>query len=82
MAKYFHLTIAHVADNLFSGDVVSVSLPGSEGMFEVLGGHAAFVSELRAGEARVTSPDGAVHRFPIAEGGIAEVSGNQATILL
>lgn len=80
--KTFHLTIAKVGENLFDGDVVAVSLPGSEGMFQVLAGHEAFVSELRQGEARVISPDNTPHRFPIVEGGIAEVSGNQATVLL
>ncbi|MHB8860314.1 MAG: FoF1 ATP synthase subunit delta/epsilon [Minisyncoccota bacterium] len=82
MAKTFHLTIAKVGENLFDGEVASVSLPGVEGMFEVLADHEAFVSELRSGEARVAAANGEKHRFPIGNGGIAEVSGNQATILL
>lgn len=82
MAKTFHLTVAKVGENLFDGEVVSVSLPGVEGSFEVLAGHEAFVSELRSGEVRVVPLDGESKRFSIADGGIAEVSGNQATILL
>jgi len=82
MAKTFHLTIAKVGENLFDGEVVSVSLPGTEGVFEVLAGHEAFVSELRPGQARVTSEDGETHVFEIVSKGIAEVSRNQATILL
>ena len=82
MAKTFHLTIARVGENLFDGEVVSASFPGVEGVFEVLAEHEAFVSELKAGDVRVTSADGQTHHFGIAEKGIAEISRNQATILL
>lgn len=82
MAKTFHLTIAKVGENLFDGEVLSVSLPGVEGMFEVLADHEAFVSELHQGDVRVTSADGVKHHYLIEDGGIAETSGNQATILL
>ncbi|MFA6503051.1 MAG: F0F1 ATP synthase subunit epsilon [Candidatus Paceibacterota bacterium] len=79
--KTFHLTIAKVGTNLFDGEAASVSLPGSEGVFEVLADHEAFVSELRSGDIRVTDTEGASQTFPIG-GGIAEISHNQATILL
>jgi F-type H+-transporting ATPase subunit epsilon len=82
MAKTFHLTIAKVGENLFDGEVVSASFPGAEGVFEVLAEHEAFVSELRAGEIRVTPSVGDIVRFAIADRGIAEVSRNQATVLL
>jgi F-type H+-transporting ATPase subunit epsilon len=81
MAKTFHLTIAKVGENLFDGDAVSVSLPGSEGVFQVLADHEAFVAELREGTAKVVSADGSAHDFPITRG-VAEISRNQATILL
>ncbi len=81
MAKTFHLTIARVGDNLFDGDAVSVNLPGEEGMFTVMAGHEAFVTPLRAGVATVETADGTKQTFPI-EKGIAEVSSNQATVLL
>lgn len=82
MAKTFHLTVAKVGENLFDGDVVSVSLPGSEGVFQVLPEHEAFVSELKQGEMRIKTADDQNHHFDIPQGGIAEVSHNQATILL
>ncbi len=82
MAKTFHLTIAKVGENLFDGDVASVLLPGKEGVFEVLAGHEAFVSELAKGAARATSAEGEKFHFEIAGRCIAEVSQNQATILL
>ncbi len=80
--KTFHLTIAKVGENLFDGEAISASFPGIEGTFEVLADHEAFVSELAAGEARVTAADTTQLRFSIPQGGIAEISRNQATVLL
>jgi F-type H+-transporting ATPase subunit epsilon len=79
--RTFHLTIAKVGTNLFDGEAASVSLPGTEGVFEVLAEHEAFVAELRSGNIRVTNAEGASQTFPIG-GGVAEVSRNQATVLL
>jgi F0F1-type ATP synthase epsilon subunit len=82
MAKTFHLTIARVGKNLFDDEAVSASLPGTEGRFEILAEHEAFVSRLNEGEARVKVADGSILAFPIPQGSIAEVSHNQATVLL
>lgn len=80
--KTFHLTIARVGENLFDGDVAAVTAPGVDGMFEVLAGHEAFVSELVPGTVRATSAEGEQFHFEIPDRGVAEVSQNQATILL
>lgn len=82
MAKTFHLTIARVGENLFDGEAVSVRLPGVEGQFTVLANHEAFVSELKTGEAQVEAADGQSYHFELPKGGVAEISSNQATILL
>ena len=82
MAKTFHLTIAKVGENLFDGEAVSVILPGQGGVFTVLAHHEPLVSELKAGEAKIKTPDGATRSVPVPSGGIAEVSHNQATVLL
>jgi F-type H+-transporting ATPase subunit epsilon len=82
MARAFHLTIARVGENLFDGEAVSVLLPGADGTFEVLAGHEAFVSPLKEGEAHVVAENGEKYHFELAHGGIAEVSQNQATVLL
>ena len=81
MAKTFHLTIARVGETLFDGEALSVSLPGAEGVFTVLANHEPYVSELKTGEAKVRTPDGAQQTFPLIRG-VAEVSKNQATVLL
>ena len=82
MAKTFHLTVAKIGETLFEGDVVSLSLPGEEGVFEVLAGHEPLVSLLKKGEMRVKDVQGGRFHFEIPQNGIAEVSFNQATILL
>ncbi|MFA5998071.1 MAG: F0F1 ATP synthase subunit epsilon [Candidatus Paceibacterota bacterium] len=82
MAKTFHLTIAKVGENLFDGEAISATMPGKEGVFQVLAEHEAFVSELTPGTMEVKTADDHTHRFEIPTGGIAEVSRNQATILL
>lgn len=78
----FHLTLARIGENVFDGEALSVSLPGSEGVFTVLAGHEAFVSELRAGSIRVVSESGNPESFDVHDNGIAEVSQNQVTVLL
>lgn len=82
MAKPFHLTIARVGENLFDGEAVKVVLPGVEGVFTVMAGHEPFVSELTEGEALVEDMEGKAHKIHIHDKGIAEVSENQATVLL
>lgn len=82
MAKTFHLTIANVGDNLFDGEAVSVTLPGAEGVFTVMAGHESFVTPLLPGVALVKTADGAETSYELTPGGIAEVSGGQATVLL
>ena len=40
-------------DSLFTGDVSSVQLPGSEGSFQILNNHAPIVSTLKKGEIKL-----------------------------
>ena len=80
--KTFHLIAAKVGETLFDGEVVSVLLPGSEGLFQVLAGHEAFVSELVLGSMHIKTKDGSMHTIKIERKGIAEVSHNQVTVLL
>jgi len=82
MAKTFHLTLARVGENLFDGEVLSATIPGKEGVFQVLPEHEAFVSELAQGAMHIKTAEGETRDFDIPQGGIAEISRNQATILL
>jgi len=82
MAKTFHLTVARVGENLFDGEALSVTLPGAEGVFTVLANHEAFVSPLKEGEIRIEAADGERHTIALEGQGLAEISANQATVLL
>lgn len=50
-------------------------------MFTVLAQHEALVSELKKGSALIKTADGERKTIEV-DGGVAEVSNNQATILL
>lgn len=82
MANTFHLTVAKLGENIFDGEALSVHLPGKEGQFTVLKGHEALVSELVEGEVKIEAADGKKYHVPIAHPGVAEISNNQATVLL
>lgn len=63
----------------FSGEVDQVDIPGVEGDFGVLAGHAPLVAAIRPGILTVTT--GGRHERIIVLGGIAEVSENGLTVL-
>lgn len=82
MVKTFHLTVARIGENVFDDEAVSLTLPGTEGLFMVLPNHEPFISELSVGEACFKSADGKSYHVPVREGGMVEISQNQATVLL
>ncbi len=82
MSKTFHVTIAKIGENLYNASAVSVTLPGVEGAFEVLADHEPLVARLKSGQARIVKEDGTKVEVEIPGNGIAEVSHNQATVLL
>jgi F-type H+-transporting ATPase subunit epsilon len=70
----FHFDLVSPEKLLFSGEVDQVDVPGSEGDFGVLAGHAATVSALRPGIMTVYS-GGNAQRMVVL-GGFAEVSAD------
>ena len=66
---------------VLSEEVHMVVVPGSEGEFGVMAGHAPFMSTLRDGELAVyRSASGSPERIPVS-GGFAEVSERGLTVL-
>jgi F-type H+-transporting ATPase subunit epsilon len=63
----------------FSGEVDQVDIPGIEGDFGVLAGHAPVVAAIRPGILTVIT--GGTHEKIIVLGGIAEVSDKGLTVL-
>jgi F-type H+-transporting ATPase subunit epsilon len=75
----FHFDLVSPEKLAFSGEVDQVDVPGVEGDFGVLAGHAPVVAVIRPGILTVTS-DG-THQKIIVLGGLAEVSEKGLTVL-
>ena len=65
---------------LFSGDIVSVIIPSTEGEMTVLAGHAPLVATLKAGIVFVQTTDSNGKEF-FVNGGLVEVNQASTTIL-
>ena len=65
---------------LFSGDVVSVQLPGTNGSFGLLNNHAPIISSLRKGIIKVVTDQKVAEEFEI-KGGIIELKNNKVIVL-
>ena len=75
----FHFDLVSPEKLAFSGEVDQVDVPGVEGDFGVLAGHAPIVAAIRPGILTVTS--GGTHQKIIVLGGLAEMSDNGLTVL-
>ncbi|MBC7383976.1 MAG: F0F1 ATP synthase subunit epsilon [Bacteroidia bacterium] len=73
------LDIITADKNLFSGDVDVVTLPGTDGSFQILNRHAAMISSLIKGKIIAKGKDG-IQEFEV-NGGIVEVLNNKVIIL-
>ncbi len=80
MANAFHLKIISPSQVVVDAHVPAVEIPGSEGDFGVLPGHAAFFSMIRPGVMNVTLADGAHRRF-FAASGYADVTPESCTVI-
>lgn len=76
----FSFFFASPEEVLFDGQVLSVSVPGSYGYFEVLSKHAPLVSTLTSGKLTITDENKNKTTW-IVEGGLFEVRNNQAMLL-
>jgi F-type H+-transporting ATPase subunit epsilon len=75
----FHFDLVSPEKIAFSGEVDQVDVPGLEGDFGVLAGHAPFVAAMRPGILTVTT--GSTREKIIVLGGLAEVSEKGLTVL-
>ena len=79
MALHFELVTP--ARLVRSEDVYMVVVPGTEGEFGVLEGHAPFMSTIRDGTVQVYRTAGATPEPIAVRGGFAEVGANGLTVL-
>jgi F-type H+-transporting ATPase subunit epsilon len=81
MTKLLKLTISKVDAPVFDGDVISVTVPGTEGEMTILADHEALISVLKSGKISVKSESGEVTSYDVASGTL-EISNNHATVLI
>ena len=75
-----HFELVSPAKLLFSGDVASVNIPGTEGDMTIMSMHAPVLSTLRPGIVVVTKDSGAPEKI-FVRGGFAEVNAKGLTVL-
>jgi len=80
MADELILEIVTPEKLAFSGKVEDVTIPGTEGEFGVLRGHAALLSSVDIGELNFTKEN--KKTFYALNTGYAEVTGDKVTILV
>ena len=66
---------------LFEGEASYVSVPGSEGEFGVLDGHAPLISTLKEGVVGIELASGEKKEFSVVSG-VAEVTPARCTLLV
>lgn len=76
-----NLVILSPDKELFSGAVKSLTVPGTEGSFQMLNNHAPIVSSLGRGEVRVVTQSNEQLKFPV-EGGFVEMLNNEVAVLV
>ncbi len=75
-----HFELVSPARLLFSGDVASVQIPGSEGEMTILANHAPVLATLKPGVVIVAKDSGAAEKI-FVRGGFAEVNASGLTVL-
>ncbi|WP_426167954.1 F0F1 ATP synthase subunit epsilon [Sandarakinorhabdus sp. DWP1-3-1] len=82
MADLFHFELVSPERRLVSGTAAMVVVPGSEGDFGVLPGHAPLMSTIRPGAIAIYEADSnTLTRRIFVDGGFAEVNDQGLTIL-
>lgn len=79
MALHFELVTP--AKLVRSEEVHMVVVPGTDGEFGVLEGHAPFMSTIRDGEVQIIKTPGGAPESITVKGGFAEVGENGLTVL-
>ena len=66
---------------LFSGDILSIELPGSDGSFEILNNHAPIIATLSGGKITIAIENGKKESFEV-NGGVVETQNNKIIVLV
>lgn len=74
------LNVVSAEENLFSGNILSLQITGSEGELGIMPGHAPLLTSLKPGMARIVNKDGQEEVIYLS-GGMLEVQPNSVTVL-
>ncbi len=80
MAETFQFDLVSPEKLLMSDPVEQVTVPGADGQFTVLKGHAPFLSTLKPGILDITAEDGSSQQIYV-RGGFADVNASGLTVL-
>jgi F-type H+-transporting ATPase subunit epsilon len=80
MMAELNLEIVTPSKSEFSGEIKSITVPGTKGRFQVLKNHAPIISTLDIGMIKVDLPDGKSKHYATA-GGTIEVLDNKVLVL-
>lgn len=78
--KTFHFILATPERKIFDKEIVSVTLPVSDGEVTVLADHVPYIAALKAGEARLMLADGSEEILALSSG-FLEFGKNVLTVL-
>jgi len=67
-------------ESVYSGEVISAQFPGTDGLFQILVGHAPIIATLDEGTVKIKDDNGE-HKY-IISGGVVEVINNKITVLV
>lgn len=82
-----HITISNLKEQIFEGNVESITLPGEAGELTVLKNHVPLITTIKKGVINVLMAEGEryegdARKYFESKGGIFEFTNNEATILL
>ena len=80
-AKTFTFELVSPERKLISGPAKLVTIPGEEGDFGVLAGHASLVASVRPGVVEITMADGSATQRIFIAGGFVDISPTNCTVL-
>lgn len=78
--KKFFVDIVSPSKQIFSGEVLSLTAPGTVGGFQVLYNHADLLTSLAIGEIKLVTAEGQTEYYATS-GGFLEVKKNKVIIL-
>jgi F-type H+-transporting ATPase subunit epsilon len=81
MAYSFRIDILTPEETYFSGEVLSLIIPGSSGYLGVLLNHAPLVTPLLKGRIEILMADRSKKAYAV-DGGFFEIAYNKATVLV